>query len=102
MKRRLLHSPMCRYENQKYRNNHVCLNCRRAFKSMRFDGTKCPECGQLAICMGHDFKPPLKTSKNGWKKIGLFIEKGIKFHSCGCTGPGYKDKYKSLGDVKRA
>lgn len=92
---------MCRYQDKNYKNNWICFRCKRAFKSNNKQSL-CPECGIIASCMGHDFKPPRKTNKPQWKKLEILIKNGIYFNSCGCAGPGYKDKYQTLGDVKRS
>jgi len=41
---------------------------------------------------GHDFQPPRKSEDLQWKKLELLASQGVRFDSCGCTGPGYKPK----------
>lgn len=40
--------------------------------------------------MGLDFSAPKKKDKEHWKVVEILHQKGITFHSCGCSGPGYR------------
>jgi hypothetical protein len=33
-----------------------------------------------------------------WRKVGLMVERGLLFHSCGCSGPGPRPR--TLGDAQ--
>ncbi len=46
--------------------------------------------------MGLDFESPKKSDLKAWNHIKNLYEVGVTFHSCGCTGPGYIPKNKSL------
>lgn len=97
---------MCRYDGR-YACRWACFNCRKAFKGhavgqlghVHGDELKCPECGQIMTDMGQDFKPPRRDAKNQWKKLVLLVNKGVTFHSCGCTGPGPRPR--TLSEAKR-
>lgn len=39
---------------------------------------------------GMDFKPPKRSNDNQWRKLEILAERGELFHSCGCTGPGWR------------
>jgi hypothetical protein len=40
--------------------------------------------------MGRDFCAPKKKDIEQWKVVEILYQKGITFHSCGCSGPGYR------------
>lgn len=92
---------MCRYStirswSGRYKDHYACLSCKQTFKS---DIPRpCNSCGKNMVSMGLDFKPPRKTNDTQWQKIRILYEKGLTFHTCGCTGPGYRPK--SVGEAK--
>jgi hypothetical protein len=42
--------------------------------------------------MGLDFAPPKMSDIKGWKAAAALFEVGETFHSCGCSGPGYRPR----------
>jgi len=48
----------------------------------------CPQCGEVMINLGKDFKAPKQGDVEQWKKVQLLYQHGYTFHSCGCGGPG--------------
>lgn len=104
---------MCRYgQYGPYKEPFACFKCRKVFKqTSRYelpdhlkphDGEKrickCPQCGEPMADMGHDFKAPKQSDVKQWEKIRILYNNGFTFHSCGCTGPGYRPE--KLNEVK--
>ncbi len=50
---------------------------------------KCPECGELMIDMGMDFKTPRQSDSNSWRILQGMYRIGHAFQTCGCHGPGW-------------
>lgn len=50
------------------------------------------------VNLGHDARIPRKWNRNQWRKLELLFLRGVKFHSCGCAGPGYRPK--TLAEAK--
>jgi hypothetical protein len=42
--------------------------------------------------IGLDFRPPSKSDRKGWATAEALWEVGETFHSCGCSGPGYRPR----------
>ena len=42
--------------------------------------------------MGLDFRPPSKSDRKAWTTAEALWEVGETFHSCGCSGPGYRPR----------
>lgn len=42
--------------------------------------------------MGLDFAPPKMRDAKAWAAAETLVEAGITFHSCGCSGPGYRPR----------
>ncbi len=55
---------------------------------------KCPDCQQLMVDMGLDFKAPKKNKVKEWEIIKGLHSIGKNFHTCGCNGIGYIPKKK--------
>ena len=92
---------MCRYAFRSYKQHYACFRCRKTFKrplKQDVDPTgpdrpaKCPECGLLMAIMGLDFKAPRKTATKQWALVENLWAVGLTFHSCGCSGPGYRPR----------
>lgn len=92
---------MCRYAFQPYKPHYACFSCRKSFKRrLRTPGTghlperpaRCPQCGLLMANMGMDFAPPKKTDIKAWKTLESLYAVGVTFHSCGCSGPGWRPR----------
>ena len=66
---------------------------------MRESSVSCPNCGSGMKPMGHDFQAPRRQNKAQWRKIRLLWEAGIRFNSCGCTGPG--ERPQTLSEAKQ-
>lgn len=48
--------------------------------------------------MGLDFKAPKQSDKKQWEKVRILWHKGIRWGSCGCSGPGHN--YQTLKDAR--
>ena len=93
---------MCRYGlSGPYKPHYACFSCRKAFKrrlptDFEYEGEEkdalCPQCGQEMNNMGLDFKPPRQSDRRAWKVLEELFYVGEKFHSCGCSGPGYRPR----------
>jgi DNA-directed RNA polymerase subunit RPC12/RpoP len=71
-------------DEKEYKLHYVCLSCRRSTKRpWTKEIVKCPECAQPMALMGRDFKPPRRSSDQGWREVGDFVEEGRQF-----WGPG--------------
>lgn len=88
-----------------YKPHYACLACRKAFRRRRradIDSpglltsedrpARCPQCGLLMANMGLDFKPPKQADAKAWEMVAKLWEVGLTFHSCGCSGPGYRPR----------
>jgi hypothetical protein len=40
--------------------------------------------------MGLDFKPPRRGDVEHWEVVAFLFRRGFAYHSCGCSGPGYR------------
>ena len=90
---------MCRYAAP-YKEHYACFTCRKVFKqpptsdlprSLVRDGDRtvvCPQCRSPMHDLGRDFKAPTQRNIKQWNKVECLYERGITFHSCGCSGPG--------------
>ena len=90
---------MCRYGEHRYKEHYACFACRKAWKplgastaSARPATTTCPDCGGPTAAMGLDFAPPKRRDEKAWSTVAALYEVGITFHSCGCSGPGYRPR----------
>lgn len=89
---------MCRYAMVAYKPHYICFECRKTFKRRLFidirkgnetPHAKCPQCGELMAEVGKDFKAPAKNAIKEWQHVKQLYMVGIRFFSCGCSGPGY-------------
>jgi len=78
--------------------HYVCFSCRKGFKTRedasseeaRVKGKGCPQCSQLMVEMGRDFKIPAKQDDRQWRKVErLKDEIGFTFRSYPGEGPGF-------------
>lgn len=96
---------MCRYANYgPYKRHFACFSCRKGFKRTHesewpehlqpADGetvpAPCPECRRPMADMGWDFKPPRQRDVERWAVVEFLYRRGVAYHSCGCSGPGYR------------
>lgn len=60
----------------------TCLSCRKSFKrpGANVGERKCPHCGDVAINLGRNFKPPKRSDDAQWEKVKFLIAKGFAFH----------------------
>jgi hypothetical protein len=92
---------VCRYAAHEYKRHYACFACKKAFKrrnkrdvdsSLDEHPARCPQCGLLMANMGLDFAPPKMSDTKGWTAAAALFEVGETFHSCGCSGPGYRPR----------
>jgi hypothetical protein len=93
---------MCRYALRgQYKPHHACFRCRKAFKRRLLDDVNpggverpsvCPQCRSPMASMGLDFAPPRRTAARQWATLESLWSLGVTFHSCGCSGPGYRPR----------
>lgn len=92
---------MCRYGLKNYKPRYACFGCRKAFRRRHKREfapagaerpARCPDCGLLMADMGIDFRPPRKADVKSWTTAEALWEVGETFHSCGCSGPGYRPR----------
>lgn len=92
---------MCRYAVHTYKPTYACFACRKAFKRMLpadigYTGppkaARCPGCGAPMANIGPDVAPPKQRDVKAWKLLDDLWEIGETFHSCGCSGPGYRPR----------
>jgi hypothetical protein len=92
---------MCRYATTNYKPHCACFGCRKAFRrrlalDVEHHGPEqpavCPECGGPLASMGLDFKAPRRDDLKGWRLAEELWTVGETFHSCGCSGPGYRPR----------
>lgn len=88
---------MCRYLQHPAKSHMVCLPCRWTSKSTR--PITCPLCQTPMVDLGRDFKAPRADDVRQWRKVAALWERGIRFDSCGCNGPGPRPK--SLAQMRR-
>ena len=88
---------MCRYGNYgPYKSHFACFDCRKAFKRTAPVHLKessiapCPDCGQPMANMGLDFATPKRSAVEHWEVVAFLFRRGFKYHSCGCSGPGFR------------
>jgi hypothetical protein len=96
---------MCRYGNYgPYKKHFACFACRKGFKRPAEsewadhlrppDGAAapapCPDCRAPMADMGLDFAPPPRRDAEHWAVAEFLFRRGFAYHSCGCTGPGYR------------
>ena len=92
---------MCRYAAT-YKLHYACFGCRKMFRQpplyeLAVDPqpttvtgrvVPCPQCGERMHDLGLDFKAPKQRDLEQWEKVKLLHDHGIRFQSCGCSGPG--------------
>lgn len=92
---------MCRYAMGNYKRRYACFACRKSFKRRNAGDVghhgedrpaRCPQCGLLMADMGRDFQPPRLDDERGWAAAEALFAVGVTFHSCGCSGPGYRPR----------
>jgi len=90
---------MCRYAFKKYKPRLACFGCRKAFRRrLKADVdpageehvATCPQCARPMADLGLDFHPPPTSARKAWATIASLWRAGITFHSCGCSGPGWR------------
>jgi hypothetical protein len=95
---------MCRYSFTTYKPHLACFRCRKSFKRrLKQDidpagsdkPPKCPDCGGAVADMGLDFKAPSRGRVAQWTLLEELFTIGVTFHSCGCSGPGYRPRARS-------
>lgn len=92
---------MCRYGSSRYKPHYACFACRKVFRR-RLRGDigdvgpdrpfKCPQCAGEMADLGRDFAAPRQRDKRAWATVAQLYEIGETFHSCGCSGPGYRPR----------
>jgi hypothetical protein len=92
---------MCRYGLSSYKPHFGCFRCRKSFKRRLKDDVdpsgadqpaRCPQCGLLMADLGLDFKAPKKDDLKAWAVLEKLWVVDVTFHSCGCSGPGYRPR----------
>jgi hypothetical protein len=92
---------MCRYAMHNYKPHLACFRCRKVFRrrlgrDVGHHGPDkpavCPECGGPMANMGLDFKTPPHDDVKNWQLAEELWTIGATFHSCGCSGPGYRPR----------
>ncbi|MGZ5968744.1 MAG: hypothetical protein ACXWP4_13820 [Polyangiales bacterium] len=58
----------------------------------------CPQCRGPVEAMGLDFKAPPTDDVKQWKKARILADHGIRYTSCGCSGP--EPRPEQLRDVE--
>jgi hypothetical protein len=94
---------MCRYaEYGPYKEHYACFTCRKMFRRPAACGlvhrptegqevvAPCPQCSEPMRNLGKDFKAPKRTDEGQWRKVALLFQHGYAYHSCGCSGPGWR------------
>jgi len=96
---------MCRYASYgPYKSHYACFDCRKAFKRTSVEEwpahlrptegaevpAPCPQCGKPMADLGLDFKPPRRDAVEHWEVVEFLFRHGVGYHSCGCSGPGYR------------
>ncbi|TDQ01040.1 hypothetical protein [Labedaea rhizosphaerae] len=95
---------MCRYGMSHYKMHYVCLPCRVSAKYewLPTREHRCPRCGAPMITAGFDFAAPPKRDESGWRALEATLNAGIKFLTCGCSGPGYRPRTSAQVRERRA
>jgi hypothetical protein len=92
---------MCRYAMGNYKPHLACFRCRKVFRrrlarDVGHHGPSqpavCPECAGPVANMGLDFKAPPQDDRKRWQLAEELWTIGETFHSCGCSGPGYRPR----------
>jgi hypothetical protein len=92
---------MCRYALHNYKPHLACFHCRKVFRrrlarDVGHNGFSippvCPECGRAIASMGLDFKAPKQDDQKAWRLAEELWTIGETYHSCGCSGPGYRPR----------
>ncbi|MFO0758516.1 MAG: hypothetical protein U0359_18635 [Byssovorax sp.] len=95
---------MCRYAFAEYKPHLACFRCRKSFKRRLLKDidpggsmkpARCPDCGGDVADMGLDFKPPPRHRTEEWSLLESLFTIGLTFHSCGCSGPGFRPRARS-------
>lgn len=89
---------MCRNSMNPYKTSYVCVPCRHVAQFHYTYGTdpyRCPHCRDSLTFAGSDFHAPRKRDDNGWSAVASVLASGKNYHSCGCTGPGYRPRTKA-------
>jgi len=95
---------MCRYAFTEYKPHLACFRCRKSFKRRLLKdidpagpmrAARCPDCGGDVADMGLDFKPPPRHRLQEWSLLESLYTIGLTFHSCGCSGPGFRPRARS-------
>jgi hypothetical protein len=83
---RRIPEPDTKIKGPEYSMSFVCFECKTS--NMRhFDAAPCdypdticcPVCGELAVNLGRNFKPPKKTDSAQWKKVKFLVDNGFVF-----------------------
>jgi hypothetical protein len=84
---------MCRYSAGQ-NSHYVCLDCRSAFKRSPYPEREhpCPRCGRAMVNAGFDLAMPRRRDDAGWRALAVVLRSGLTFHSCGCSGPGFRPR----------
>lgn len=95
---------MCRYGMSTYKTHFACLPCRYSAKHPpRYTADAplpaCPHCREPMVDLGRDFHAPRRTDVRQWRKVAMLVRAGIRFDSCGCTGPGPRPA--TVGEARR-
>lgn len=83
---------MCRYGMTMYRSHYVCTGCRVSFKHTPLGEHRCPHCARVMIDAGRDLHVPRRGDRRAWGVLVKLLDAGVRFHSCGCHGPGYRPR----------
>jgi hypothetical protein len=92
---------MCRYAMHNYKPHLACFRCRKVYRrrlphDIKHHGPSlpavCPECAGPVASMGLDFKTPPRDDLKRWQLAEELWTIGETFHSCGCSGPGYRPR----------
>jgi hypothetical protein len=73
----------------------VCLPCRVSWKLGYEPGAAprvCPRCRGPLINAGFDLAIPRRRDLAGWRTLAATLRAGVRFFSCGCSGPGYRPR----------
>lgn len=89
---------MCRYVDHDYRTHYACLACRHSAKFAPGVAPRCPSCSAPMVDLGRDFAAPRKSATAQWRKLGILVAAGVRFESCGCSGPGPRPR--TLGEAR--